>query len=152
MNQRHSETKRSPDFWDCFFGGNDGYLHGCNITSKIGYQPYMEKKITFIFLSIALASLLFLPLFTLNQHQQNLFLFTSLSSNQTIEQVKQKYESDLLSIDGVIGVGISECDDKPCIKVYLENESPNLKQQIPKQLDGFKVDAQVTGAIEALPQ
>lgn len=112
----------------------------------------MEKKITFIFLSIALAGLLFIPLFTLNQQQQHLFLFTSLSINQTIEQVKQKYESDLLSIDGVVGVGISECNDKPCIKVYLENESPNLKQQIPKQLDGFKVDTQVTGTIEALPQ
>jgi hypothetical protein len=134
------------------FGGNDGYLHGCDITSKIGYKPYMEKKITFIFLSIALASLLFLPSLTLNQHQQHLFLLTSLSINQTIEQVKQKYESDLLSIDGVVGVGISECENKPCIKVYLENESLNLKQQIPKQLDGFKVETQVMGAIEALPQ
>ncbi|MBD2525810.1 hypothetical protein H6G86_26090 [Nostoc sp. FACHB-133] len=69
-----------------------------------------------------------------------------------MEQVKDQYESDLLSINGVVGVGISKCENKPCIKVYLENESPNLKNQIPKQLDGFKVDTQVTGAIQAQPQ
>ncbi|MBD2255249.1 hypothetical protein H6G14_28955 [Nostoc parmelioides FACHB-3921] len=69
-----------------------------------------------------------------------------------MEQVKEQYESDLLRINGVVGVGISECEDKPCIKVYLNNESPNLKRQIPKQLDGFKVDTQVTGTIQAQPQ
>ncbi|MBD2564814.1 hypothetical protein H6G95_30375 [Nostoc linckia FACHB-391] len=88
----------------------------------------------------------------MNQEKQPLFLLNSVSISQTIEQIKEQYESDLLSIDGVVGVGIGECEDKPCIKVYLENESPNFKKQIPKQLDGFKVDAQVTGAIQALPQ
>jgi uncharacterized protein YpmS len=113
-------------------------------------QKYnMDKKIIFIFLAIALASLLFLPFFSLNQEKQALFLSSSLSISQTIEQIKERYESDLLNINGVVGVGISKCEDNPCIKVYLENESPNLKQQIPKQLEGFKVDTQVTGAIEA---
>ncbi|MFS0517244.1 hypothetical protein ACEYW6_21355 [Nostoc sp. UIC 10607] len=112
----------------------------------------MNKNLGLIFITIALVSLLFLPLFTVNQEKQPLFLLNSVSISQTIEQIKEQYESDLLSIDGVVGVGISECEDKPCIKVYLENESPNLKKQIPKQLDGFKVDIQVTGAIQALPQ
>ncbi len=112
----------------------------------------MDKRLIFIFIVIALVSLLFLPLFTVNQDRQPLLSSNSLSISPTIEQVKEKYESDLLRIDGVVGVGISECEDKPCIKVYLENESPNLKKQIPKQLDGFKVDTQVTGTIEAQPQ
>ncbi|WP_196510922.1 hypothetical protein [Nostoc sp. NZL] len=112
----------------------------------------MNKILGLIFITIALVSLLFLPLFTVNQEKQPFFLLNSVSISQTIEQIKEQYESDLLSIDGVVGVGISECEDKPCIKVYLENESPNLKKQIPKQLDGFKVDTQVTGAIQALPQ
>ncbi|MGM3307992.1 hypothetical protein ACSQ6I_18790 [Anabaena sp. WFMT] len=109
----------------------------------------MDKKLIYIFLAIVLASL---PLFTLSQNKQTLFLSSSLSISRTIEQIKERYESDLLNIDGVVGLGISECDNKPCIKVYLENESPNLKQQIPEQLDGFKVDAQVTGAIQTQPQ
>jgi hypothetical protein len=112
----------------------------------------MDKKLTFLFLAIALTSLLFLPLSAVNQNKRLLLSSNSLSISQTIEQVKEQHESDLLSIDGVVGVGIGECEDKPCIKVYLENESPNLKQQIPKQLDGFKVDTQVTGAIQAQPQ
>jgi len=112
----------------------------------------MDKKVTIVFLAIALVSLLFFSLFTVNQNKQPLFSSNSLSIKQPVEQVKEQYESDLLSINGVVGVGISECDDKPCIKVYLENESPHLKKQIPKQLDGFKVDTQVTGAIQAQPQ
>lgn len=112
----------------------------------------MDKRLIFIFIVIVLASLLFLPLFTVNQDKQPLFLSNSLSISPTIEQVKEQYESDLLRINGVVGVGISKCEEKPCIKVYLENESPNLKKQIPKQLDGFKVDTQVTGAIQAQPQ
>ncbi|BAZ29329.1 hypothetical protein NIES4074_17720 [Cylindrospermum sp. NIES-4074] len=112
----------------------------------------MDKKLIFVFLAIALASLLFLPLFTLNQDKEPLFLSSYLSVSPTVEQVKERYESDLLSIDGVVGVGISECEDKFCIKVYLENESPNLKKQIPEQLDGFKIDTQVTGDIQAQPQ
>ncbi|HEY9801496.1 MAG TPA: hypothetical protein V6D25_14155 [Leptolyngbyaceae cyanobacterium] len=112
----------------------------------------MDKRLIFIFIVIVLASLLFLPLFTVNQDKQPLLSSNSLSISTTIEQVKEQYESDLLRIDGVVGVGISECEDKPCIKVYLENESPSLKNQIPKQLDGFKVDTQVTGSIQAQPQ
>ncbi|BAY38136.1 hypothetical protein NIES2111_24810 [Nostoc sp. NIES-2111] len=112
----------------------------------------MLNKLTFLFLAIVLASLLFLPLFTVNQNKQSLFVSNSLSISQTIEQVKEQYEFDLLRIDGVVGVGISECENEPCIKVYLKNESLNLKKQIPKQLDGFKVDTQVTGSIQAQPQ
>jgi len=68
----------------------------------------------------------------------------------TIEQVKTQYEAELMAIDGVVGVGIGECRGKPCIKVYLENDSEELKRQIPSQLGGFKVDTEVTGPIEAL--
>ena len=86
-----------------------------------------------------------------------LLLVTSLvlmkkEQTQTIEQVKEKYESELMAIDGVVGVGIGECEGKPCMKVFLENDSPELKARIPKQLDGFKVDTEVTGPIEVLPK
>ncbi|WP_202985832.1 hypothetical protein [Nostoc sp. UIC 10630] len=112
----------------------------------------MDNNVILFFIIIALASLLFLPLFTVNQDKQPLLLSNSLSIRQTIEQVKEQYESDLLRINGVVGVGISEYEDKPCIKVYLENESLNVQKQIPKQLNGFKVDTQVTGSIQAQPK
>lgn len=69
-----------------------------------------------------------------------------------IEQIKEKYTSELMAIPGVVGVGIGECEGNPCIKVFLENDSSDLKAKIPAQLDGFKVDIEVTGPIEALGQ
>ncbi|MEK7653558.1 MAG: hypothetical protein AAB358_03695 [Patescibacteria group bacterium] len=63
--------------------------------------------------------------------------------------VKNQYVAELMAIDGVVGVGIGECWGELCLKVYLENNSSELKRQIPKQLDGFKVDTDVTGTIRA---
>lgn len=69
----------------------------------------------------------------------------------TIEQVLERHESKLMAIEGVSGIGISERDGKPCLKVFLEEDSPTLKSQIPSQLDGFEIDIEVTGPIKALP-
>ena len=74
------------------------------------------------------------------------------ASQTAIEVVKEQHESELMAVEGVVGIGISRCEEKPCIEVYLANESPNLRKQIPTRLDRFKVDTKVTGNIEALPQ
>jgi hypothetical protein len=70
----------------------------------------------------------------------------------TIEQVKERHETELMAIKGVVGVGIGECEGEPCVKVLLENDSPDLKRQIPTQLDGYPVDTEVVGSLEALPE
>jgi len=70
----------------------------------------------------------------------------------TIEQAKERRETELMAIDGVVGVGIGECEGEPCVKVLLENESSDLKQRIPTQLDGYTVDTEVVGSLEALPE
>ncbi|WP_197036110.1 hypothetical protein [Fischerella sp. PCC 9605] len=106
----------------------------------------MKTILIFAFVIIVLLGLLLTPSSILTQAQKQV------SPRQNIEQVKEQNESELMAIDGVVGVGISECEGAPCIKVYLENEFPKLKKQIPTQLDGFKVDTEVTGSIEALPQ
>jgi hypothetical protein len=54
-----------------------------------------------------------------------------------------------MNIPGVVGVDIGECDKIPCIKVYLEKETPESKN-IPKQLEVFKVDVEITGPIGTL--
>lgn len=70
----------------------------------------------------------------------------------TIQLVKERYESELMAVEGVVGVGISQCEGKACLKVFLANKSPSLQAQIPTRLDGFRVDTEVTGKIEALPK
>ncbi len=105
------------------------------------------NKITILALAtVALSGLLLTSLWMLSPQKQ------PWASQTAIELVKEQHESELMAVKGVVGVGISRCEGKPCIEVYLANESPNLRKQIPTQLDGFKVDTKVTGNIEALPQ
>ena len=73
-------------------------------------------------------------------------------SKPPIELVKEQHESELMALEGVVGVGISKCQGKPCIEVYLADESSNLKQQIPTQLNGYQINTKVMGRIEAETQ
>jgi len=105
--------------------------------------------------------------------------FTLESKGKTkIEQAKEKLLKELMTIEGVVGGGIGMCKveweeppipevypmpkdypmpevpstiDHLCIKVYLEKDSLELRKKIPSQFEGFKVDIEVTGPIDALP-
>ncbi len=73
-------------------------------------------------------------------------------SSDAIAEVKERQESKLMSIPGVVGVGIGECEGKSCIKVYVKQKTPEQERQIPQQVEGFKVDIEATGPIEAQPR
>lgn len=102
----------------------------------------MKKRLILGFAVIAVAGLLLMTSLALKQERQAL----------AVEQAKERHEDDLMAIHGVVGVGIGECEGKPCVRVYLERESAGLKESIPAQLDGFTVDTEVTGPVEALPR
>jgi hypothetical protein len=71
-------------------------------------------------------------------------------SGVTVSEVKDKCTAELMVIKGVVGVGIGEQNGLPCIKVFLENGSAELKVKIPKTLEGYRVVTEVTGPIKAL--
>ena len=73
-------------------------------------------------------------------------------SSDDIAVVKERQESKLMSIPGVAGVGIGECEAKPCLKVYVTQQTVELERQIPQQVEGYKVDIEATGPIEAQPR
>ncbi len=73
-------------------------------------------------------------------------------SSDDIAVVKERQESKLMSIPGVVGVGIGECEAKPCLKVYVTQQTVELERQIPQQVEGYKVDIEATGPIEAQPR
>jgi hypothetical protein len=75
----------------------------------------------------------------------------SAASSNDILTVKERNESWLLSLPNVVGVGIGECDGQPCIKVYVMESTPDLTRQIPRQIEGYTVDIEVTGPITILP-
>jgi len=73
------------------------------------------------------------------------------STPTAIEVATNELSQELLPLKGIVGVGIGRIEGSPCILVYLENDSIDLKSKVPTQFHGFPVVAEVTGPIEALP-
>ena len=73
-------------------------------------------------------------------------------SFDNIEAVKRRHEAWLMSLPNVVGVGIGKCGAEPCIKLYVDQKTPALKRRIPEQLEGFKIDIEVSGSFQIQPQ
>lgn len=70
---------------------------------------------------------------------------------EDIEKVRARCESQWMSLEGVVGVGIGESrQGKPMIIVYVEAITEELKKAIPTSVDGFDVTVEETGDIVAL--
>ncbi len=69
----------------------------------------------------------------------------------SIEEVQAMHEPLIMNVPGVVGVGIGECNGQPCLKILLEKETPESKD-IPIEIEGFKVEKEITGLIEILPE
>ncbi len=67
----------------------------------------------------------------------------------TIEEVLKEHTGEWMSIPGVVGTGIGECEGKPCIRIFVVKRTPELLKKIPSKLEGFVVDVQETGEIRA---
>lgn len=67
---------------------------------------------------------------------------------RSIEQVLAAHTDSLMSLPGVVGTAIGMCDGgERCIKVLLDNSSPEAKARIPTRLEGFRVATEVSGTI-----
>jgi hypothetical protein len=82
-----------------------------------------------------------------NRHQGE-----ELMPQKSIEVVLKDHTDELMSIPGVVGTAQGFCDDKPCIKVYVHELTPELEGKIPKNIEGYAVDIEATGEIRALPK
>jgi hypothetical protein len=71
---------------------------------------------------------------------------------KTIEDVLKEHSKELMFIPGVVGTALGLCKDEPCIKVFVIQETPELKQRIPHRLGGYPVSVEETGEIRALPE
>jgi hypothetical protein len=69
---------------------------------------------------------------------------------RSIAEVLKDRTDWLLSLPGVVGTGIGECDGKPCIKVLVDRKTEELARTIPKTLGGFPVVTVETGKIRPL--
>jgi len=70
----------------------------------------------------------------------------------TVAQVLEHHTTRLMSVPGVVGTAEGECAGKPCILVLVERMTPALRQAIPSELEGIRVEIRETGRIEARDQ
>ncbi len=69
----------------------------------------------------------------------------------TIEAAQAKLTDSVMSLPGVVGIGIGECEGVPCIKIFVVQRTPELEGEIPSTFEGFPVEMQVTGEIRTRP-
>jgi hypothetical protein len=68
----------------------------------------------------------------------------------SIEEVKAKHEERLLSMSGVVSVGIGRNPDgNTVIVVGLEGPRPDTVQKLPKKLEGYPVRVDNIGPVKA---
>ncbi|HEC19170.1 MAG TPA: hypothetical protein ENI97_07475 [Gammaproteobacteria bacterium] len=68
----------------------------------------------------------------------------------SIVEVKSKHESRLLSLPGVISVGIGRDDDgRTVIVIGVRDEVTAKSKDLPEQLEGYPVQVDVIGPVQA---
>jgi hypothetical protein len=71
-------------------------------------------------------------------------------SKKSIEAVQNEHTDELMSVPGVVGTAIGNCDGKPCIKIMVNKKTPELLKKIPSTLEGYPVKIDETGEFRAL--
>ena len=69
-----------------------------------------------------------------------------------VRKVKVRHEAKLLSVPGVVGVGIGQSEKLPgqaAIEVYVKEPASPMRSQLPSSLDGIEVKILETGEIHA---
>lgn len=70
-------------------------------------------------------------------------------NSKTIEEVLKEHTDELMSISGVVGVGQGICNSKPCIKVFVNEITDEIRQKIPDKIDSYEVSIEKTGTFRA---
>ena len=74
------------------------------------------------------------------------------SPARPLTEVLAAHTPDLMKIPGVVGTAESRLDDgRPCILVLVARMTPEVRERVPKQLEGWPVKIEVTGEIRAMP-
>lgn len=69
-------------------------------------------------------------------------------TERPIEEVLAAYTEGWMELAGVEGTGIGECDDAPCIKVFVSRAPGTFARAIPAEVEGYPVKLEPTGKFE----
>ncbi len=65
----------------------------------------------------------------------------------SIEEAQEELTPQVMSLPGVVGIAIGECEGKPCIKVLVASKSQEVLGKIPSTYKGHKVEIDEVGEI-----
>ena len=68
--------------------------------------------------------------------------------HMTIQQVKEKHQTKLMALPGVVSIGIGLFESETVIKIGLDGKYPDTEKVLPKELEGYKVISQTVGTIK----
>ena len=72
-------------------------------------------------------------------------------TRKTIRAAKRSLSRELLQNPGVSGVGIGHEPEGEYIRVYLAEDSPEVRSQVPDSVEGYPVVVETIGSIQAQP-
>lgn len=73
-----------------------------------------------------------------------------LAGRKTITQVLAHHKAWILAVPGVLGAAIGTWEREPCIIVFVERETPEMRRRIPPSLGGFPVKIEPTDTAHEL--
>ncbi|MDP2227200.1 MAG: hypothetical protein Q8J78_06955 [Moraxellaceae bacterium] len=62
------------------------------------------------------------------------------NESDALDNARASLDSKLADTRGVISVSVADCNNKPCLLVYVEEMEPAILKQIPQQIDGFPTE------------
>ncbi|HYF39824.1 MAG TPA: hypothetical protein VD930_09060 [Gemmatimonadales bacterium] len=66
-----------------------------------------------------------------------------------ITQVLERHTDSLMRIPGVVGTAEGLCAGRPCVLVFVKQNTPEVRKAIPERIDGFEVELRESGPIQA---
>jgi hypothetical protein len=67
----------------------------------------------------------------------------------TISEILRERTGELMSVRGVVGVGQSLCDGRPCVKVYVVKKNPEVMEEIRRILDPYLFSIEESGRFQS---
>jgi len=71
-------------------------------------------------------------------------------SGGTVEEAHARLTKKVIHLEGIAGTAVGLHDGKPCIKVYLEKDNPELRARIPRAEGEYLVVLEATGRFRRL--
>lgn len=102
-------------------------------------RPALFNTIWWILLFIGAITILECGLFTDTEKTVKTKKEEKVMAVKPIKEVLKEHTQELMSIQGVVGIGEGIHNENPCIKVFVIKNTPEVKIKIPGMLGGYPV-------------